>query len=442
MNKKNSLKIFFMPLIILILIISIIPFTVSCKKETVFGSLIVCESVNKDTFEPVNPKTEFDLFSKGIAVTINIQNVKGTDDFRFLWKNDKTGETLADISGKYKEGETRYGSGWFSSNIFPKEGAEVIALPGSYTVDFYHNSELKTTSKFTIKEPVSKILSVSLASEVNDKKEPVKTTQEFNSGAAIYACVQMNYLIPGDKLLAKWYDESGAVIFENPLELKDSFYKTSWIAFTLEGANNKPLSSGKYKVEIYLNDVKYNEFQFTINAAAATQTGSDVTFSKGNIFTEAESKYYFTISYPDNCEYTWQEDQNSMSVTFTPLNKNDGYNTLMLAGLEDELPSTLKIKEGYDIFADELAKQAALSTEGMTQIGDRTVADGKLPDGTPLKEYTYYFNDKNKLEYGLILDFIPRNGMLYIWYGFAGKEFYDKLNASYYGSLTTLAFKK
>ena len=441
MNKKNSLKIFFMPLIILILIISMIPFTVSCKKETVFGSLIVCESVNKDTLEPVNPKTEFDLFSKGIAVTINIQNVKGTDDFRFLWKNDKTGETIADISGKYKEGETRYGSGWFSSNIFPKEGAEVIALPGSYTVDFYHNGELKTTSKFTIKEPVSKILSVSLASEVNDKKEPVKTTQEFNSGSIVYACVQMNYIIPGDKLLAKWYDEGGAAIFENPLELKDSFYKTSWIAFTLESANNKPLPEGKYKVEIYLNDVKYNEFQFTIIVASG-QAVTDVTFDKGNIFTEAEGKYYFTISYPDNCEYTWQEDQNSMSVTFTPLNKNDGYNTLMLAGLEDELPSTLKIKEGYDIFADELAKQAALSTEGMTQIGDRTVADGKLPDGTPLKEYTYYFNDKDKLEYGLILDFIPRNGMLYIWYGFAGKEFYDKLNASYYGSLTTLAFKK
>ena len=438
MNKKNSLKIFFMPLIIPILIISMIPFTVSCKKETVFGSLIVCESVNKDTFEPINPKSEFDLFAKGISVAINIQNVKGTDNFRYLWKNDKTGEVVADISGQYKEGETRYGSGWFTSTLFHKEGAEVIALPGNYTVEFYHNSELKTTSKFTIKEPVSKILSVALASEVNDKKEPVKTTQEFNSGAIIYACVQMNYLIHGDKLLAKWYDESGAVIFENPLELKDSFYGTSWIAFTLEGANNKPLSEGKYKVEIYLNDVKYNEFQFTIIVASG-QAATDVTFDKGNIFTEAESKYYFTISYSDNCKYTWQEDTSGMSVNFVSLNKNDAYTTMMIITKADSSPT----EKDNNSFAEEIAKQTAAEIEGMKQIVDKTtVADGKLPNGTPYKEYTYYFNDKDGLEYGLILDLIPKNGMLYTWYGFANKSFYDQLNASYYGSLATLEFKQ
>lgn len=439
MNRKSSLKILFMPLIILILAISMIPFTVSCNKETVFGSLTVCESVNKDTFEPVNPKTEFDMFTKSVSVAIHIQNVKGTDNFRFLWKNDKTGEIVSDVNEKYKEGETQYMSGWISNAILSKEEG---GLPGSYSVEFYHNGELKATAKFTIKEPVSKILSVSLASEVNDKMEPVKTTQEFNLGDTVYACVQINYLIPGDKLSAKWYDGSGAVIKETPLEIKDSFYETSWAAFSLESINEKPLSEGNYKVEIYLNDVKYNEFLFTVKAAVVQADPDAITFNKGNTFTEAESKYYFTIGYPDNCEYTWQEDQNSMSVTFTPLDKNDAYSTIMMAGLEDSLPPTLKIKEGYDVFADELAKQAASSTEGMVQIGDRTVADGKLSDGTPLKEYTYYFNDKDKLEYGLILDFIPKNGMLYIWYGFANKAFYDKLNSAYYGSLATLKFKK
>jgi hypothetical protein len=414
-----------------------IPFTVSCKKETVFGGLIVCESVNKDTFEPVNPKNEFDLFAKGISVAINIQNVKGTDNFRYLWKNDKTGEVVADINGQYKEGETRYGSGWFTSTLFPKEGAQVIALPGSYSVEFYHNGELKTTAKFTIKEPVSKILSVSLASEINDKKEPVKTTQEFNSGSIVYACVQMNYLIPGDKLLVKWYDASEAVIFENPLELKDSFYNASWIAFTLESANDKPLPEGNYKVEVFLNDVKYNEFQFTITVASG-QGGTDITFDKGNIFTEAESKFYFTIGYPDNCEYVFQEESTGMSVNFTPLNKNDAYTTMMIVTSADSSPA----KNDYDSFADEIANQTAAGIEGMKQIGDKTAADGKLPNGMDYREYTYYFNDKDALEYGLLIDLIPANGMLYVWYGFANKTFYDQLNSSYYGSLATLEFKK
>ncbi|MHB9128296.1 MAG: hypothetical protein ACYC3T_08875, partial [Candidatus Humimicrobiaceae bacterium] len=369
MNKKANLKKFFMPVLILLLLITLVPLAASCKKEAIFGNLTISESVKKDTSEPVNPKNEFDLFTKEIAAAINIQNVKGIDNYRFLWKNSKTGEVISDINGKYQEGEARYGSGWFASTASVKKGFDVIALPGDYTVEFYHNGELKSSANFKIKEPEAKILSVSLANEINDKMEPVKTTQEFNSGSAIYACVQINYIIPGDILLAKWYDESGAVILETPMELKDSFYKTSWVSFTLEGIENKPIPEGKHKVEIYLNDVKYNEFNFTIKAPVV-QTNSDITFDKGNIFTEAEGKYYFTIGYPDNCEYTWQEDQNSMSVTFTPLNKNDGYSTIMMAGLEDSLPSTLKIKEGYDVFADELAKQAALGTEGMTQIGD------------------------------------------------------------------------
>lgn len=434
MNEKNSLKVFFISLMILILAITMIPFITSCTKETIFGSLTICESVNKDTYEPVNPKNEFDLFTKGISAAINIQNVKGTDNYRFLWKNEKTGGILADIRGKYKEGEARYLEGWFASTVFPKEGADVITLPGSYLVEFYHNNELKTTAKFTIKEPASKILSVSLASEVNDKQEPVKTIQEFSSGDIIYACVQINYIIPGDKLLAKWYDESGAVILETPLELKDSFYKTSWVALTLEGTENKPVPEGKYKVEIYLNDVKYNEFQFTVTVASG-QAGTDIAFDKGNIFKEAESKYNFTIGYPDNCKYIWQEDTGGMSVTFTPLNKSDAYTTMMLVPNEGSAPR----KEDYGSFADEIANQSA---GGMKQKGDNTTAKRKLADGTEYTEYIYYFTDDAKGEFGLILGFIPKYGNLYIWYGFGHKAFYDQLNASYYGSLATLGFKK
>ena len=437
MNKKNSLKFYFTLLLILTLTITMVPFMSSCAKETIFGSLTMCESVKEDTYEPVDPKNEFDLFTKGIWASINIQNVKGTDSYRFLWKNEKSGEIFADVSGKYKEGETRYLEGWFASSVFPKEDADVITLPGSYLVEFYHNGALNTTAKFTIKEPVSKILSVSLASEVNEAQEPVKTTQEFNSGSPIYACVQINYIIPGNTITAKWYDESNALVLETPVELKDSFYRTSWVAFTFESANDKPLPEGQYKVELYLNEVKYNEFQFSITVAPG-QAGTDITFDKGNIFTEAESKYYFSISYPDNCKYTWQEGIDGMSVTFIPLSEVDAYTTMMIV-TSAESTST---NEDYNSFADEISKQTAAGISGMKQIGDRTVADGSLPNGIPYKEYTYYFNDESGLEYGLILDLIPINGMLYVWYGFANKLFYNQLNSSYYGSLATLEFKQ
>jgi len=432
MDKRFFLRKIFILFFVLVIILTITPLATSCKKETTFGNLIICESVKKDTYEPVNPKNEFDLFTKEIAAAINVQNVKGTDNYRFLCKNAQSGEMVSDISGKYQEGETRYGSGWFESTLSVKQGAEVIALPGNYVIEFYHNGELKSSANFKIKEPQAKILSVSLAKEINDKKEPVKTTQEFNSGETIYACVQIDYLIPGNKLTAKWFDEKGNVITETPVDITDPFYKSSWIAFTLESADKNPLPAGKYKVEIYYNNEKYNEFSFSI--AAAAQAGA-LTFDKGNVFTEAQGKYYFTMKYPDSCNYTWQEDNTGMNVRFTPLNANDAYSTMMIVLNKESAPGAAD----YTNFADEIAKQ---STQGMEQAGDKTISDRKLVDGTPYKEYVYYFNDKTKGEFGLILGFISKFDKLYIWYGFAHKSFYDQLNASYYGSLSSIVLKK
>ncbi|MCL4385036.1 MAG: hypothetical protein M1479_02945 [Actinobacteria bacterium] len=435
MKKTINIKKILISILILILAIAIVPLSTSCKKETIFGNLTLCQSLNKDTFEPVNPTNEFDLFSKEIAAAINIQNVKGTDSYRFLWKNEQTGGVIGDINGKYKEGETRYGSGWFSSTLTVGEGKDAIALPGNYILEFYHNNELKSSAKFTIKEPEAKILNVFLASETNEKAEPVKTTQEFNSGGVVYACVQINYLIKGNKLSAKWYDEKGNLINETPIDISNSFYKTSWVSFSLESINNKPLPEGKYKVEIYYNDVKYNEFPFTVIVAEGQAETSSVTFDKKNTFTEAKDKYYFTIKYPDSNKYTFKEDTSGMNVVFEPINKNEAYSTMMIVLNEGSAPSAAD----YGSFADEIANQ---SSQGMKQNGDNTEADRKLVDGTVYKEYIYYFTDKDNNEFGLILGFIPKFGKLYIWYGFAHKTFYNQLNSSYYGSLASLVLKK
>jgi hypothetical protein len=193
MKRNKILKKILIPMITLVLLVTLVPIVASCGKiEPIFGKVIICESLNKDTFEPVNPKNEFDLFSKEIGAAVNIKNIKGTDNFRFLWKNTKTAEIIADVNGKYMEGESSYVEGWFSSKTFVAAGKEVIAIPGKYTVEFYHNGELKTSADFTIEEPESKILSVSLANAINEKMEPVKNLLEFSSTDKIYACVQMN----------------------------------------------------------------------------------------------------------------------------------------------------------------------------------------------------------------------------------------------------------
>ena len=435
MNSNKGTKRILIYLLTILLVLSLTPLTVSCKKEAVFGNLITCQSLNKDTFEPVNPANEFDLFSKEISATINIQNIKGTDNFKFLWKNEQTGEVIGEYSGKYKEGEKRYGSGWFSATLYVQQGKDAIALPGNYVVEFYHNNELKSLAKFKIKEPEAKILNVSLASEVNENYEPVKTAQQFDSGNIIYACIQMNYLIKGDSLAAKWYDANGNVIYENSVKFDNSVYKTSWVDFSLEAENNKPIPEGNYKVEIYYNNVKYNEYPFTVAVAEGQMQTADVTFNNGNTFSEAKEKYYFTIKYPDSNEYVFEENNSGMTVTFKPKNQNEAYTTMMIVFKKGYVPST----QDFGSLADELANQ---SSQGMKQNGDNTEAERKLVDGTAYKEYIYYFTDDNNNEFGLILGFIPKFDNLYIWYGFAHKSYYNQLNSSYYGSLASLIFKK
>lgn len=435
MNRVNFFKKIYIPILALILFITLVPLSTSCSITATFGNLIICESVNKDTAEPVNAKSEFDLFTKEINATINVQNIKGSDNYRFLWKNNKTGAVITDMSGKYQPGKTEYGSGWFSSKMSVQEGKAAAILPGDYTVEFYHNGELKSTASFKVNKPEVKILQVSLTNKVNDKAEPVNITQEFGTGEKIYACVQTNYLVPGDIYKAKWYDEKNNIINETSISIKDedTYGQPSWIAFS----GDKPIPAGKNKVEIYLNDVKFNEYSFTITDTKKTQIGA-ITFDKGNIFAEAQSKYFFTIKYPDNCEYTWQEDTTGMNVQFNPLNKNDGYSTMMMVLNEGSAPKAAD----YTAFADKIASVVASSAPVKEQIGERVVAEGKLLDGTPFKEYTYYFNDKDKLEYGLFIDLIPKFGNLYVWYGFAVKPFYGQLNASSKGSLESLVLKK
>jgi len=260
MSVKNVLKI--LTLLSVISVLSgIAMFSTSCKVETTFGEVIICESLNKETYEPINPKNEFEMSVKEINATIELTNIKGTDSYRFLWKNTKTGEVILDNTGKYKEDDDRYLKGWFSNTIYVKDDTGFLATPGDYVVEFYHNGELKSSANFKIKEPESKILQVVLSNKINELYEPLAPAQVFKGNEIIYACVQADYLIAGSKYTAKWYDPSGAMILESSFEPPSSFYKTSWISFSLESAEKSPLPATKLKSIIMMRNSMNTCFQ-------------------------------------------------------------------------------------------------------------------------------------------------------------------------------------
>ena len=438
MSTKNIFKKILTLLYAIILFSGIAIVSTSCKVETTFGEVIICESLNKETYEPINPKNEFDLFTKEISATIKVENVKGTDNYRFLCKNSKTGEVVADINGKYKEGETRYGSGWFKATLTVNEGAEAIALPGDYIIEFYHNGELKSSANFKIKEPESKILQVVLSSKINELYEPLAPAQVFKGNETIYACVQTDYLIAGSKYTAKWYDPSGAMILETPFELPNSVYKTSWMAFSLESVEEAPLPAGSYKVEIYYNDTKFNEYMFSIEEPSETQTtkASDI-FSQQNMFTEAQDEYGFVIGYPDNFNYTISSEADSYNVTFNSKDENVAYSLILQIVLQNN-PYYPKDDAGLKSLMDELAA-ATMGSEGWTR-SEAQISDKRLIDGTEYKEYIYYVTEEEQGEFGFILSPIYKFDRLYIYMGFSHESYYEEFNKAYYGCLASLRF--
>jgi len=417
-------------LVVVSLLISSSMLFSSCNKEPVFGPLTICEKINEETREPVITKNEFEFDVKEIYSTIKVENIKGSDNYRFLWKNTESGAVITDITGKYDESQKGPLSGWSSGILSIAEGAERIADPGSYTVEFYYNGELKASAEFTIKVPAAKIMQVNLANEVSIESEPLNTSQEFSQEDIVYACVQLDYQIPNDSLTAKWLDDKGAIIVEKPLIFSEYYFFTSWLAFSFESTDSEPLPAGNYNVEIYFNNNLYETYSFEI-LSPQHQSGT-VSFNNNNIFAEAEAKYGFTMVYPDNWNYSWQEDNTGMSVTFTPPN------------VDEEAGSTAMfvINEGYPenaadtlIFMDEVA---AASTEGMEQVGEPVITEKKMLSGRRYTEYIYIFSSPELGQFGLIMSTFIVNSKMYIWFGYAHESFYNALDTAYYEAFNFL----
>ena len=433
MTGKITLKMIIILLLVLIVSLGALSFLTGCKIETSFGELVICESLNQETFEPVNPKNEFEMSVSQVNATINLTNVKGTDSYRFIWKNSETNEIISDFTGVYNESEKGYLKGWFSTSIFIPDGGMYLAVPGEYTVEFFHNGELKSSAEFKIKEPAAKIMQAVLTDETNEFYEPSSARQVFSGNEKIFICLQTDFLVAGSKITAKWYNPEGQVMLETPLEISKSFYETSWVAFSFESAEKDPLAPGPYKVEIFYNEEKFNEYLFSIEETAE-ETGSSL-FSQQNMFTEAEEEYRFVIGYPDGFTYTWSPESDGATLAFNPMDENVAYTLVMQIVLQNNEYYPDNDNE-LNSLMDELA--SAVGPE-MSKT-EAEISGKRLVDGTEYKEYIYYLTDEQEGEFGFISSAIFRLNRLYIFLGFTHETYYEEFNSAYYGSLAKLSF--
>jgi len=443
--KKIILNKTILLIIALILFLGLAPISSACTLlELTFEDIVISSKIDKDAYKPLDEMTEFEASAEDIYATIGYSNAKGDDNFRFKWTNLDTGEIVRDVEDKYAEDmKGKYVSGTTFSRVSSGDFESKIIPSGDYKVEYYHNGEIVKTTTFKVNKPQPKIIEVLLTNQVNENYEPVSASQiqNFNSNETVYACVKFDIQAPGNNVKAKWLSDAGVLIFESGIDMTSDYTDPSFITFWFP-ENPGPVQPGIYKVEIYLNDNLYGSLDFEVTGEVSEAVDIVITFNQGNTFTEAQGKYFFTINYPDDWQYTWTEDSTGMNAGFKSPEKDIYLGTVMAVVNEGS-----GIKESdFTALADESVKGIVQNiSEDMQQIGETSISDWELPDGTPFKEYIYYFNDNSsskKGEFAVILDIIQKFGKLYIWIGVASEVYYDQLNMVYQEGLKTLVLEK
>jgi hypothetical protein len=311
-----------------------------------------------------------------------------------------------------------------------------------------------------LKTSFENIVISSKVEEVTFKPLDEKTVFE-SSAENIYATIHYTNVKGDDSYRFKWtYLDTGEIILDAEgqyaKDLKGTYVSGNLMTkIDPQLFKLKIIASGDYKVDFYHKGeiIKTTTFKVTgttaetaaetTEAAVTTETvEAVVTFNDENTFTEAQDKYFFTIKYPDTWEYVFTEDATGMNVGFKSLNKDEAFATTMAV-----INDASGIKESdYLAAADEFAKAVMQAISGeLQQTGDTQISDRTLLDGSPFKEYIYYYNDtsaSDKGEFATIIDLIPKFGKLYIWIGMAPKIFYTQLDTAYLEGLKSLVLEE
>ena len=152
--------------------------------EPSFGKLTICESINDETYEPVNPADAFDIGFREVYAIIDVSGVSLDDTFTYKWKYADNGKTISDFTFNYFTPD-----GYIPDYIVLSEEDDIddyylFSEPGDYVVEFYHNEELIDTATFTVNSSGEIIFGeLVVCSDIDDSTSaPVGEKGEFEIG--------------------------------------------------------------------------------------------------------------------------------------------------------------------------------------------------------------------------------------------------------------------
>jgi hypothetical protein len=422
-------KKIFLFFLALLFILSTVPLASSCVPELTFGNLLFCESIDSETGEPIDSKDEFEIGIEKIYAVIKVSGVEAEDNYRFALKNKDTGETIHDVTEQYSKKEKGFLEMYVYLESEDLEEDQIVLEPGKYTVEFYHKGELIEDADFEINKPESHILEITLASEINDKLEPVNPTDIFGTADTFYACVKLDYHIAGNTLAAKWYFGEDQLIDETSVKLED-YYLPAYTAFEMPGDASNPWPAGEYKVEIYFKGTIYGTYDFEVEGGETAEGSATVTFNEGNVYVSED--FGFSIAYPDNWTYEEEEEAGEgVFATFSP---------------GQDLPMAIMVslfKEGF-FDPNMLGEQADEVVKGMTSGSDfdkaKVSEDGQVLFGYPYEEYIYTFADDEGNEYQIDYTMILKDEDLFMFIGISMIDYYDTGLDVFIESLSSVNF--
>jgi hypothetical protein len=385
---------------------------VSCAPEQEFGELIICSEVDSNSFEPADVCDNFNIEVDEIFAAVEVSGVNAEDKWRFTWKNLNTGEVIADSTNIYSSETTGYIEGFFSNKLVPSGNGKIIAEPGDYLVDFYHNGELKATGEFKINRPSVEIIEVTLSKEIDEQGNPVEDNTEFFQRDTIFAAVKVSYKMEGEQFGIKWFKNEDELLEEENFIVDENLYVPGYIVFQLINEDGKALPIDTYRVEILHAGEIAGEHYFDI----VPEEFSLDLFSDGSKY--INNDYFLEFDYPNNWSFTEEEIESGLKVQFVP--EETERNIIVNIWALDKKYSPEE--DDYIDFADNLLDQEEVP-EGENGI-ERT--DGhKVIGDIELFEIEYWNNEEGDRAWYITFNFLKNDDMLYLFMKLSGLDYLD-----------------
>ncbi len=382
---------------------------VSCTSpQTSFSELYICSQVDQD-FSPISRQAEYDMYAQEIYATIKVNDVPSGGTWRYRWIDQQDGSVLAESSGRYMERDGQLVSGYFANLLKPDVDNNIIALPGTYRVEFYHNQELVGSGSFAIKEPQASILEARIVSRIKADGSPGAKKERFLPGEDIFLSVELDYLLEGLSLKATLYRHQ-VRLGEAALEISENSYEPAYRVMEL---SQEILPPGPYKVDLNIGGSHSQSLEFNIIADT----------NLGEVYQDPEYGLYF--DYPDWFTISRKLTDESCLISLT-----SDFDANIYFGVW-AVEADLINPPDRPSFADEVILKDI--EEGF----DISLAGKKEDSGL----YTYIYEDRDGNDWKLLLSMEDFEGHFYIFLGLADNFYAQAMGEIYEGILGSLRFE-